>query len=137
MAPLTPFLTDWLWERLSGRRARRIGAPVGLAEARSWARSTPSFPGRSTWCAGWSSWAGRPGPSAKVKTRQPLRRALVRPRHAAPQLPQELRREMADELNVVVAVEPLDGELVDIVVKPNFRALGKRFGSTDQGGRGR
>ncbi len=63
---------------------------------------------------------------AKVKTRQPLARAAV-PATLLSQLPDELRQEMADELNVV-AVEPLDGELVDIVVKPNFRALGKRFG---------
>src|ERR1700759_5749816 len=34
---------------------------------------------------------------------------------------------MAEELNVLV-VEPLDGELVDVTVKPNFRTLGKRFG---------
>ena len=63
---------------------------------------------------------------AKVKTRQPLARAAV-PATLLSQLPDELRQEMADELNVL-AVEPLDGELVDIVVKPNFRALGKRFG---------
>jgi isoleucyl-tRNA synthetase len=43
------------------------------------------------------------------------------------ELSDELRREVADELNVGT-VEALVGELVDVVVKPNFRALGKRFG---------
>jgi len=64
--------------------------------------------------------------SAKKGTRQPLAQAMV----SAPgfaQLSGELRDEVADELNVA-AVVPLTGELVDVVVKPNFRALGRRFG---------
>ncbi len=64
--------------------------------------------------------------SAKKGTRQPLAQAMV----SAPgfaQLSGELRAEVADELNVA-AVLPLTGELVDVVVKPNFRALGRRFG---------
>jgi isoleucyl-tRNA synthetase len=66
--------------------------------------------------------------ASSVKTRQPLSRALV----SAPgwaQLPVELVAEVSDELNVR-AVEVLGEEagLVDVVVKPNFRELGKRFG---------
>jgi isoleucyl-tRNA synthetase len=64
--------------------------------------------------------------AAKVKTRQPLQRALI----AAPgfsDLPEELRNEIADELNVE-SLEALGGDLVDRVVKPNFRSLGRRFG---------
>jgi isoleucyl-tRNA synthetase len=67
-----------------------------------------------------------------VKTRQPLARALV----SAPgwdELPDPLRREVAEELNVVeLATLGSAGELVDVTVKPNFRALGKRFGSGTQ-----
>ena len=64
-----------------------------------------------------------------VKTRQPLGRALV----AAPgwdDLPEALRREVGDELNVrtLVSLHEGTGGLVDVVVKPNFRVLGKRFG---------
>jgi isoleucyl-tRNA synthetase len=67
--------------------------------------------------------------SAKVRTRQPLGRALV----AAPgwaALPPSLRAELADELNVQ-SVDALDGAagLVDVTVKPNYRALGRRFGA--------
>jgi len=66
---------------------------------------------------------------SKVKTRQPLSRALI----AAPgwaDLPDELRREVTDELNVVDLASLDDGtDVVDVSVKPNFRALGKRFGS--------
>jgi isoleucyl-tRNA synthetase len=66
---------------------------------------------------------------AAVKTRQPLARAMV----AAPgwdTLPDDLRAHVADELNVR-ALDTLAaaGDLVDVSVKPNFRALGKRFGN--------
>jgi isoleucyl-tRNA synthetase len=63
---------------------------------------------------------------SRVRNRQPLGRALV----AAPgweALPEELRRQVADELNVHGFGE-LAGELVDRSAKGNFRALGKRFG---------
>ena len=64
---------------------------------------------------------------AKVRTRQPLRRALV-PSASFDRLGEELRAEVAEELNV----RPLEslasaGDLVDHAAKGNFRALGKRF----------
>jgi isoleucyl-tRNA synthetase len=64
-----------------------------------------------------------------VRTRQPLRRALVASTAWA-RLTEELRDEVADELNVG-AVEPLSAagaDLVDHSAKGNFRALGRRFG---------
>ena len=64
---------------------------------------------------------------ASIRTRQPLRRALI---GAAgfEGLPSELRAQIAAELNVS-GLEVLGGELVDYTVKPNFRALGRRFGA--------
>jgi Isoleucyl-tRNA synthetase len=63
---------------------------------------------------------------SKVRGRQPLGRALVgAPGWAA--LPTDLKREVAEELNVV-SFEELAGELVDRSAKGNFRSLGKRFG---------
>jgi isoleucyl-tRNA synthetase len=64
---------------------------------------------------------------SKVRNRQPLGRALV----GAPgwqALPDELRAQVADELNVVT-FEHLAGELVDHSAKGNYRSLGKRFGN--------
>jgi isoleucyl-tRNA synthetase len=68
---------------------------------------------------------------SKVRTRQPLGRALV---HTAGwrSLPQELQDQVTDELNVrsVVSDDEVGGlAVVETVVKPNFRALGKRFGN--------
>jgi isoleucyl-tRNA synthetase len=69
-----------------------------------------------------------------VKTRQPLARALVSaPGWAA--LPEALRREVADELNVqslASLAESATDDLVEVTVKPNFRALGRRFGGRTQ-----
>ncbi len=65
---------------------------------------------------------------AKVKTRQPLSQALI----SAPgwtSLPAQLRDQVRDELNVVeLATLASAGEVIEVHVKPNFRALGKRFG---------
>jgi isoleucyl-tRNA synthetase len=71
---------------------------------------------------------------SKMRTRQPLGRALV---HAPGwrDLPDELRAEVLDELNVREIVSD-DGTgnwtVVETVVKPNFRTLGKRFGKSTQ-----
>ncbi len=66
--------------------------------------------------------------SAKVRTRQPLRRALVAST-AHDRLSDELQQEVAEELNID-RLEPLSAagaDLVDHTAKGNFRALGKRF----------
>ncbi len=71
--------------------------------------------------------------AASVPVRQPLPRAVV----SAPGfdgLAPELRDEIAQELNVR-SLEPMaavGADLVDYVVKPNFRALGRRFGKGTQ-----
>jgi isoleucyl-tRNA synthetase len=129
MAPFVPFVTDYAWGVL-----RRAGAPESVHLA-SW----PAFdaavidPVLSAQMAlvrrlvelGRSARSG-----ASVRTRQPLRRALI---GAAgfPSLARELRAQIAAELNVA-ELEVLGGDLVDYAVKPNFRALGRRFGAQTQ-----
>jgi len=132
MAPITPFLTDYLWGVLrpaDGPESVHLAAwptadpalidPV-LSDQMALARRLVEL-GRSARSA------------ASVRTRQPLGRALVGAAGFTA-LPAALRELIADELNVH-AVEPLDtvgGELVTYSVKPEFRALGKRFGSSTQ-----
>ena len=125
MAPLTPFLTDWLWPQL------QVAGATDSVHLETWPETDASLVDtrlstqvtlvRRLVELGRAARAG-----SKVNTRQPLARAAI-PGSLFAQLSVELRQEIADELNVLV-IEPLDGELVDIVVKPNFRALGKRFG---------
>ncbi|HEX7276163.1 MAG TPA: DUF5915 domain-containing protein, partial [Acidimicrobiales bacterium] len=64
---------------------------------------------------------------AGVRTRQPLRRALVL--HPGVELPAEVRSLVADELNVK-AIEDVEtlSDLMSWTVIPNFRALGPRLG---------
>jgi len=128
MAPITPFLTDYVWGALRG-----AGTPESVHLA-TWPAADTSLidPELSAQMAltrrlvelGRSARA-----AATVKTRQPLARALVGAAGFA-SLTAELRAQVAEELNVH-ELEPLAGvdvELVDYTVKPNFRALGGRFG---------
>jgi isoleucyl-tRNA synthetase len=132
MAPITPFITDYIWGVL---RADDAPDSVHLA---SWPVADESLidPQLAAQMALVRRLVelGRSGrASAVVKVRQPLARALV----AAPgfaDLPAELRAQIADELNVR-EIEPLDASddsLVRHTVKANYRALGKRFGSGTQ-----
>ncbi|GAA4226584.1 isoleucyl-tRNA synthetase [Streptosporangium album] len=129
MSPVVPFITDYVWDVL-----RDAGSPVSV-HLSTWPSVTEDLldPALSEQMAlvrrlvelGRSARA-----SSGVKTRQPLGRALVGARGWAALSP-ELRELIADELNVQ-GLEDLSGmgaDLVSFTVKPNFRALGKRFGS--------
>ncbi len=131
MAPFTPFITDYLWSVL---QANGGGAPDSV-HLSSWPLADPDWAdadllaqmalaraivelGRTTRAA------------SKVRTRQPLSRAMVVAPGLADLEPQ-LRQLVADELNVN-AVEPMPADVVEVSVKPNFRVLGKRFGPRTQ-----
>ncbi len=129
LAPITPFITDYVWDVL-----REDGGPDSVHLA-SWPIADESL--IDTELAGQMELARRlvelgrsARASAVVKVRQPLARALISaPGFAG--LPVELRAQVADELNVR-SLEPLDsagGELISHTVKASYRALGKRFGS--------
>ena len=136
LAPFVPFLTDGLWQTLvvavvpdavdSVHLAAWPVADSGLVDPVLGAQMALV---RRAVELGRSARA-----TSAVKTRQPLRRALVGAAGLA-DLPAALLAEISDELNVqqVGALTGSDdgtaGELVDVVVKPNFRALGKRFGA--------
>jgi isoleucyl-tRNA synthetase len=131
MAPITPFLTDYVWGVL-----REPDTPDSVHLA-PWPTADPDL--IDTELADQMALVRRlvdlgrsARASAVVKVRQPLGRALI----SAPgftSLPPELAEQVADELNVRT-LGPLggDGELVLYAVRPNFRALGKRFGSGTQ-----
>jgi isoleucyl-tRNA synthetase len=129
LAPLTPFLTERVWQDLV--RSVDPAAPESVHLA-SW----PSHDERLIDDALDAGMAltrrlvelGRSARAeAKVRTRQPLRRALI-PSAALTALSPDLQAQIAAELNVE-AVESFAsaGDLVTYDAKANFRNLGKRF----------
>ena len=130
MAPLTPFLTDYVWAAL-----RSAGEPDSVHLATWPAADEELIDERLSAQMALARRLAELGRSARaaavVRIRQPLARALVSAAGFAG-LPDELRAQVADELNVRVleALASAGDELVDVVVKPNFRALGRRFGKT-------
>jgi isoleucyl-tRNA synthetase len=141
MAPFTPFVTERVWRSavLPGVVARDgEAAAVDSVHLASW----PTVDDEARDDALVEQVAlvrrlvelGRSArTSAKARTRQPLARALV----AAPgwsQLPRDLVAEVADELNVAELTElsAVAGSLVDVSVKVDFRAVGRRLGKQVQ-----
>jgi isoleucyl-tRNA synthetase len=130
MAPMVPFVTERVWQDLIVPVTSGAPESVHLAtwpvadeslidpeldKAMDLARRVVEL-GRAARAA------------AKVKTRQPLARALVSS-GALALLSDELAAEIATELNVeTIGSFASTGDLVDYSAKGNFRALGKRFG---------
>jgi isoleucyl-tRNA synthetase len=130
MAPLTPFVTERVWQDLvcsvdetAPPSVHLAGWPSydevlvddGLERAVAQTRRLVEL-GRAARA------------EAKVRTRQPLARALI-PSAAYTALGDDLRAEVAAELNVeTVESFASAGDLVDHAAKGNFRTLGRRFG---------
>jgi len=129
LAPLTPFITERVWQDTVRPVVDGAPASVHLADWPEFeAAAVDESLSAGVALARRLVELGRSARAdAKVKTRQPLRRALIASAAYA-SLSDELRAEVADELNVG-AIEPFSsaGDLVDFEAKGNFRALGKRF----------
>ncbi|HEX5202771.1 MAG TPA: isoleucine--tRNA ligase [Actinoplanes sp.] len=129
MAPLTPFITERVWQDLVRPVENDAPSSVHLT----------AFPGsdasrRDDGLSAQMAVARRLvelGRAARaesgLKVRQPLSRALA----SSADLPEDLLAEIAAELNVG-AVAPLTGSFVDATAKANFRTLGKRYGKLVQ-----
>lgn len=128
LAPFTPFLAEQLWHALRtdpaspesvhltsypGQQTTDIADATALAAGVSLARRLVEL-GRAARAAG------------GVRTRQPLGVARITAADLSA-LPEGLADEVAAELNVA-GLEALASELIDVVVRPNFRELGRRFG---------
>jgi isoleucyl-tRNA synthetase len=131
MAPFTPFITERVWQDLFASTSDQVPDSVHLA---AWPEVDGSLVDdelaeqmatvRRLVELGRAARA-----TSGVRTRQPLGRALV----AAPgweRMPAALRAQISEELNCgeLLALGATGGDLVDVSVKANFRALGKRFG---------
>ncbi len=130
LAPVTPFITERIWQDLVRSVDPDAAASVHLSDWPSYDETLVDDDLREAVALtrrlvelGRAARA-----EAKVKTRQPLRRLLVSA-VAHESLGTELREQLAAELNVErVEAFGAAGDVVDFVAKPNFRNLGKRFG---------
>ena len=134
MAPLTPFVTERVWQDLFVATDADAPASVHLA---SWPKCDDALIDGNLEASmdltrrlvelGRAARA-----EAKMKTRQPLARVLISAASDV-RLTDELRAEITSELNVgEVATFASAGDVVDYSAKANFRALGKRFGGQTQ-----
>jgi isoleucyl-tRNA synthetase len=122
LAPFCPFLADDLYTRLTGGRS---------VHASDWPEPSETdeqqLIGKMTMARKLVALGRSARTDAKVRVRQPLKRALLV--HPGVDLDDELRREIREELNVkeLQDVADLSG-LMSWTVVPNFRALGPRLG---------
>ncbi|MGD9792167.1 MAG: isoleucine--tRNA ligase [Acidimicrobiia bacterium] len=132
LAPFCPFLADELWSGLQGTESsvHLSDWPTTTVDVTSDAASTEANRAQRSGMEAVRRLVGL-GRSArtdsKMKTRQPLSRALLL--HPGVELTDELRAEIADELNVKTLedIDTLSG-LVTFTVVPNFRKLGPKLG---------
>ncbi|MGY4958754.1 isoleucine--tRNA ligase [Streptomyces nigrescens] len=131
MAPLTPFITERVWQDLVVPVTPDAPDSVHLT---SWPVADrtlidPALSGRMQLVRRLVELGRATRAESGVKTRQPLSRALVAA-HGFADLSEDLRAQIAEELNVssLASLSEVGGSLVDTTAKANFRALGKRFG---------
>jgi len=132
MAPITPFLTEHVWAALHGpadpESVHLAGWPAADPALVDSSLSTQMALTRRLVELGRSARS-----AASIPVRQPLARAVVSAAGFA-DLAAELRDEVARELNVrqLQPMAAVGADLVEHVVKPNFRTLGRRFGKGTQ-----
>lgn len=130
MAPLTPFVTERVWNDMFLETDSTLPQSVHMA---SWPQAQAALLDgeliEQVALVRRVVELGRAARSdSKVKTRQPLRRALISA-SGWQSLPEDLVAETKSELNVL-GLEPLDvsdADLLNITIKANFRELGQRF----------
>jgi isoleucyl-tRNA synthetase len=134
LAPFTPFLADEIHLNLAGGEAEELGSVPDSVHLRDFPEPDPALVDaeledamqavRLTVELGRAARA-----QAKAKVRQPLRRAVI----VADEAEREAISARAELVKSELNVKKLDfvteeAELVSYAVKPNYRALGPRFG---------
>jgi len=131
MAPLTPFITERVWQDLVVAVDPNAPVSVHLAEfpVVDEALVDPALSRHMALVRRLVELGRATRADSGVKTRQPLSRALIAAQGYA-ELPAELLAQIAEELNVTAleSLSAVGGSLVDTTAKANFRALGRRFG---------
>ncbi|MEV0095672.1 isoleucine--tRNA ligase [Streptomyces sp. NPDC050738] len=131
MAPLTPFITERVWQDMVAPVTPDAPESVHLS---SWPKADlsaidPALSSQMALVRRLVELGRATRAESGVKTRQPLSRALVAA-SGFDTLSPDLHAQITEELNVtsLASLSEVGGSLVDTTAKANFRALGKRFG---------
>jgi isoleucyl-tRNA synthetase len=134
LAPFTPFLADEIHLNLAGGEGEMLGERSDSVHLRDFPEPDPALADRELEAAmeavRLTVELGRAARAqAKVKVRQPLRRAVI----VASEAEREAISARAALVTAELNVKELDfvsdeSELVSYEVKPNYRSLGPRFG---------
>ncbi|KQS59680.1 isoleucine--tRNA ligase [Geodermatophilus sp. Leaf369] len=135
MAPFTPFVTERVWHEVV---APGLPGPVDSVHLSTWpsvdeAARDDTLVDQVALVRRLVELGRSARTASKVRTRQPLARALVAASGWSA-LPRDLVAEVADELNVAELTElsAVEGDLVDVSLKVDFRAVGRRMGKQVQ-----
>lgn len=131
MAPIVPFVTERVWQDIVVPVTPDAASSVHLA---TWPTAKTELIedglGERVELARRITELGRAARAeAKVRTRQPLRRALIAGNlHGF--LGSDLRADICEELNIMSlgSLSEAGSDLVEYAAKANFRSLGKRYG---------
>jgi isoleucyl-tRNA synthetase len=124
LAPFAPFLTDWLHRALTGESVHLASYSAECTDG-----ADPTLEAAMSHVRVLSRLGRAAREEADIKVRQPLARLVCVVPGGEPARLAELAPLLATELNVKSVEWVSSGaEFVRLQAKPNFRALGKRFG---------
>ncbi len=124
LAPFVPFVADEIYDNLDGREPSVHLCDFPLAGARDHGLEDAMAVARETVRLGLAARG-----QAKLKVRQPLRAAVVVAIGSEREAIERMAEIVREELNVKALRFVSDAdELGEVEVKPNYRALGPRFG---------
>ena len=135
MAPMVPFITEHVWQKMV--RVVETDAPASVHLADFPSANTSFINAQLSKDVALTRRLVELGRAARaqsqVKIRQPLSRALIAA-SGWKNLSQELRDQISDELNVenLADLASAGSGLVDISIKANFRSLGAKYGGDVQ-----
>ena len=135
LAPMVPFITEHAWQELILPADSSLVSSVHMSDFPTSSRALINR--KLSKQVAMTRRVVEQGRAARaesgVKIRQPLGRALISA-SGWDGLPQEMKDQIADELNVLelADIADADGDLVDISVKANFKSLGAKYGSEVQ-----
>lgn len=135
LAPMVPFITEDVWQKLVRVADSNTALSVHLTDfpVADTSRVNRDLNAQVKMTRRIVELGRSARAESGIKVRQPLGRALISAAGWS-QLSDEMRDQIADELNVVnlADIADADGDLVDVSIKANFKSLGAKYGKEVQ-----